>query len=124
MQFTFDIHVPLEINVQSYLTSVRNNPFTFQVAMFDLYTIMNATLSAVPWDYTQNTRYRSRIIQAATFNKTIGDLKKVGIVSQAKNGGLYLSDAAWELRQQSQAPKTSPKINPNNPFGGSTEVKS
>ena len=37
---------------------------------------------------------------AAQFNKTVGDLKRTGIVGTAKGGeALFLTDAAWNMHQ-------------------------
>ena len=101
MSFKFNEQAPLEHNVQAYLTELTQSalrcPFDSKyISMFDLYTELNNALAKVPYDYTNLSRYyKSRSILAATFNKTIGDLKKVGIVAQSKEG-LYLSDAAWQ----------------------------
>src|SRR5258705_352667 len=96
--FVFNEQAPLEHNVQAYLTEltryVSRRPFDDRcryISMFDLYNELNKALANVSLVYTNQSRYyRSRSILAATFNKTIGDLKKVGIVAQSKDG-IYLS---------------------------------
>ena len=105
--FNFDSQAPLEDNIQSYLTSIRPNPFASQVSMFELYTEMNEALHRLDAMSTDSSRYyRSRNILVATFNKTIGDLKKVGIVAQNRGGEVYLSEAAWQLYRDKELEKT------------------
>ena len=100
--FEFDLLKPLEWNIQSYLEQVRlANPKSYRVRMFDIFTGINAA-RAIAFTAKKDARgYDSRLdygIPVAVFNKTIGDMKKVGIIGTAKGGEeVYLSDAAWEL---------------------------
>jgi hypothetical protein len=116
IQFVFDLHKPLEQNIQSYLTAVReSNPAEYRVTMFMLLTCLNAAKTAA-W-----TIYRSKPlgrmagsdpgIPVAVFNKTVGDMKRAGIIGTCKGGEeVFLSNAAWDLYTKEHATKTT------NPF--------
>jgi hypothetical protein len=95
--FKFDNTKPLEYNVREYLTYVRRmNPTNFHVQTFQLYTdLSDAVTSALP---NQNLyRFRDAGLPVAAFNKTIGDMKKAGIVGTTKNSQeVFLSDIAWD----------------------------
>ncbi len=112
LQYEFNLLIPLEQNIQSYLTAVRKaNPEEYRVTMFTLFTNLNAArvVAISRWrnrhtgraDWPQDTG-----IAVATFNKTIGDLKKVGIIGTCKGGEeAFLSNAAWELHVATSASK-------------------
>src|SRR5260370_37873612 len=103
MQYALNTHVSLEENIQNLLTVIRlNNPKNYRVRTFNLYTdIKNVLRQGERYpDGTsifQPSRYfRTQDLPVAVFNKTIGDLKKVGIIGTTKGGEeLFLSDVAW-----------------------------
>jgi len=114
MSFAFDLNKPLEQNVQSYLTAVREaDSVNYRVTMFALYTdlkkSMATVISSIPPKHgivLYRNYYRDNDIPVAFFNKTIGDLKKVGIIGTCKGGEeVFLSNAAWELHVTSTAVK-------------------
>ena len=80
----------LEGIIRDQLTKVREDrPDNYTVSTFSLFTFVTHANSGVT---------------AAEFNKAVGDLKRAGVVGTAKGGELvYLSNAAWELRQQVKA---------------------
>ena len=110
MQFNLDTAAPLEVNIRRYLTLVRvENPEHYRVLTFSLYTeLCNAltdiriALKCAPFSHY----YKDGEIPIALFNKTIGDLKKVGIIGTCKGGEeVFLSDFAWELYQTKRTPQ-------------------
>lgn len=126
--FTFLIQQSLEHNIRTYLTEARKtNPTNYRVKTFDLFSNLqrqiDISIGSIPvgfiiplhWDYTSPDYRRKRLVESvmsksaglcgripvALFNKTIGDLKKVGIIGTCKGGEeVFLSDAAWQLHER------------------------
>lgn len=80
----------LEKYIRKFLTVQRgNHPRDYTVTTLVLYTIIEKTFGST----------------AGQFNKTIGDMKKAGIVSTAKGGEIiFLSHDAWEMHVNSHKP--------------------
>lgn len=93
--FQFNHCVALEHNVTNYLTDLRlDSPAAYSILTFKLYTDLR--MGAASRSKEVFNLYKSGDIPAALFNKTIGDLKKIGIVRTAKDSQyISLSDIAW-----------------------------
>ncbi len=110
MKFEYDISQLFEQNLRAYLTAAReSNPTVYRVTAFMLFSDLNASRAAAWVDFYKRNPLQRRPatpdygITATTFNKTIGDLKKVGIIGTCKGGEeVFLSNAAWELHLATQ----------------------
>lgn len=100
--FRFDYSKLLEHNIREYLTDLKLRvPETPRVLMFKLYTDLSNSLASLRYPISKFTPapplYKTFSIPAALFTKTIGDMKKIGIVGTAKDSQqVFLSDSAWD----------------------------
>lgn len=82
--FSFNVKKQLDYNIRGTLTNVRLlNPANPRITVFSLYSILSKAY---------NTD-----IPVVAFNKTLGDMKKIGIVSViGHKREVFLSDDAWK----------------------------
>jgi hypothetical protein len=102
MQYLFDTSIPLEEHIQSYLTSVRlENPLAYRVPVFTLYTelkeaLLNSNGKTFPKIFYPTRYFKTWDLPVAVFNKTVGDMKRAGIIGTCKGGEeVFLSNAAF-----------------------------
>jgi hypothetical protein len=124
MQYVLNTSMPLEDHIQRYLTAVRvENPEHYRVPVFTLYVELKEALIRGDGSkvFYPSRYFRTWELPVALFNKTIGDLKKVGIIGAAKGGEeVFLSNAAWELYTKNHA--VNPFDAPASSTTPSTEV--
>lgn len=130
MNFSFDVRKTLERNIESYLTAVReSNPQEYRITMFMLFTRLNCSRTAAFILKQRELGQRELTspdsgIPVAVFNKTIGDMKRVGIIGTCKGGEeVFLSNAAWELHVKEEAWRAPSEESTTPASTDSTEVR-
>jgi hypothetical protein len=88
----------LESTIRTHLTLVRlQNPTDYAIAMLALYEYITNIMPDMTGCLNQPLPLYAWV-STGVFNKTIGDMKKAGVIGTAKGGDVvFLSNAAWEL---------------------------